>query len=177
MGSPRSYDLTTRERLEAMGRYRVAGLVASLVCAFFLFAALWIVNGFTTSWAMVSLSRRMLDLGNRVVHGVPMVFSKGMLATLWVVGAIVHFTVSSIEQHLWRLGDRRFYPLILVVGFADVLTAALAIRVFALSLRMNPGFLFNVASTALAVVIAILPEVMMALVLAALRSLGRYRRV
>lgn len=175
MSNLRSRDLSTSERIERLGRYRLVGLVISLVCALVVFLAVWFINGFTTGWAVVGVLTALASLINRVFHEHAFVATTGWLWAFWAIGMIVHFAVSTIEQHLWRLGNRKFYPLIFVVGFIDTFTASLGVLAFLNMAGVYGDLGLRVLATLLGNIIAILPELMIAAVIDALAKVARHK--
>jgi hypothetical protein len=132
--------------------YNRVGLALSIFAALCFFAALWGLNGYFTARTVYSLG---------VAFSLP-VFS-------WGVGWLVHLVVSLIEHHLWRLRSAvggapgivliGVYGLIVLVGVIDVFTSALAFLLLFDSLGLSatdPTVRF--LCTALAEVIAIVPE-------------------
>lgn len=136
---------------DAIDRYRDSATAAAVVTAAVVWVLMLVLNGWLTVQALA-------------------MFGVSAWAAWGIQGA-----ASLMEAFLWRAGIRLLYPLILVIGVCDVLASAWGIQRWGAQYLEGAAYTLNgaIACTILAMVIALIPEPMLATIG---RWLTRWRR-
>jgi hypothetical protein len=127
-----------------------------LSCIALLFALAWLLNGYFTALAVVTLG------GD------------------WVIGVSVHLLITAVELTTVFVAPALravqapgavvlvIWLIVLAVGTGDTLSSALGLTAWGLALGLPDGLFLTIGSTLLAEMIAFLPEPMLVWIIAAL---------
>lgn len=141
--------------------YSRIGVVFALITALLFWVAIYGLNIFSTSWAIKSVVD-MIGAGLMRLAG-SNAETPGEIS--WTIGGALGIGISAIQFHMWRLRSRQAYANIIPASFADLFSAAIAVKMVIRGTLASTGYLpwvllENFVYTLLGATMSLAPEPM-----------------